>query len=164
MNYLAPLIKIFNPTLATSKAAHNPWDRITKKEQRKLDDASPECKKTIKCMKWVGPILEQVSHRILVENYWMQILWRFQALLLLFLLLFVLGGISLAYQVATAKTYDQAAHNVIDAMKHDMSNAGSSTDPGPPGWLETSGIPLPSNTSISSTPSPTSSTHASFAQ
>ena len=163
MNYLAPLIRLFDPSLATSKASHNPWDHVTKEEQRKLDNASPECKRTMECMKWIGPILEGVSHRMLVEDFWMRIMWRFQALIALLLLLFVLGGASLAYQVATAKTYSQAADAVFDILKHDVGDAGSSFDPGPPGWLETGAKPPPSNAS-SSTLAPTASAPAPFAQ
>lgn len=161
MNYLAPLIRLFDPSLATSKASHNPWDHVTKEEQRKLDDASPECKRTMECMKWVGPILEGVSHRMLVEDFWMRMLWRLQALIVFLLLLFVLGGASLAYQVATAKTYGQAADAVFDTLKHDAGDAGSSFDPGPPGWLVTDASPTPVSSSV---PAPTASAPAPFAQ
>jgi len=157
MNYLASFFQYINPTLATSKASHNPWDHVTKEEQRKLDQASPECKRTIECMKWIGPILEKVSHRILVEAFWIRMLWRLQIFITFVLLLFVLGGASLAYQVATAKTYGQAAGVVFGTLKQDVG------DPGPPGWLETGAKPSPSNT-LSSTSASTASTPAPFAQ
>lgn len=161
MNYLDPLVRIFNPRLVISKASHNPWDHVTKEERRKLDQASPECKRTIECMKWIGPILEQVSHRMLVEDFWMRMLWRFQAFITLILLLLLVGGFTLTYKVVMAKSYSQAADAVFDTLKYDVGNADNTCDPGPPGWLETGATTLPSN-AHSSTHAPTASTPAVF--
>ncbi len=133
------------PSRANARAAANPWPALTAAEQKKLAEASPECKRVVGCLKAVAPVLEDAAHRIL-QDEWRSSLWRrVQTFASLLLLLAILGGMGLVYKVVTANNVPAAIHDVYDALVGPTTNSAlqqpfplvhtpTTLDPGPPSW------------------------------
>ena len=137
----------FGPSRANARAAVNAWTELTPAEKRKLDNDG--CKRVVECMRRAGPILEEAAHRIHVSDWRDRLLDRAKIIATLFLLLLVVGGYALVYEVATAGSYTEAAKDIYAGV----TGAGATTgvqglnlpfplvstpvypDPGPPSWI-----------------------------
>lgn len=134
----------FGPSRANARAAVNAWTELTPAEKRKLDNNG--CKRVVGCLRRAGPVLEEAAHRIHVADWRQRLLARAKTITALLLLLLFVGGYALAYEVATAGSYTEAAKDIYGAFA-DISNKHKlqqpfplvSTpvypDPGPPSWV-----------------------------
>ena len=139
MNYLGP-------SRVHARAGHNPWPALTAAERKKLADGGPECKRMVGCLERVAPVLEGAAHRILQDD-WKQGIWnKAKITATLLLLLFLIGGYALAYEVATSDSYTAAAEHVYNTLSGKGPDqpfpitatseaAYAQTDPGAPSWF-----------------------------
>jgi len=174
----------FAPSRTQAKLAHNPWSKLKQTDIEKLEQTG-DCKRMVGCMKKIGPILENTVHRVMVDEWWIRMIWRGQMLLIGLLLLTLLGGTRLVYNVATASSYSQAFDEVFSTAQGKVSEAQKEQlgqhfptilipnypDPGKPGWLDDNPEPSaapskaqqpPNTDTFNSTPPLASSTPAAF--
>jgi len=139
----------FGPSRSQAKLAHNPWSKLKQTDIEKLEQTG-ECKRMVGCMKKIGPVLENAVHRVMVDEWWVRMIWRSQVLFFGLLLLALIGGTGLVYKVATASSYRQAVDDVFSSARGKVSEAQKKqlggrfptilipdySDPGQPGWLD----------------------------
>jgi len=156
----------FGPSRSQAKLAHNPWSKLKQTDIEKLEQTG-ECKRMVGCMKKIGPVLENAVHLVMVEEWWVRMIWRGQMLLVGLLLLAMLGGTGLVYKVATASSYSEAFDDVFSTARGKVSKAQKEKlggrfptimipdypDPGKPRWLDAN--PAPSTTAAEARQLPT---------
>jgi len=106
----------FGPSRSQAKLAHNPWSKLKQTDIEKLEQTG-ECKRMVGCMKKIGPVLENAVHRVMVDEWWVRMIWRSQVLFFSLLLLALIGGTGLVYKVATASSYRQAFDDVFSSAR-----------------------------------------------
>lgn len=140
----------FGPSRSQAKLAHNPWSKLKQSDIEKIEQTE-ECKRMVGCMKKIGPVLENAVHRVMVDEWWVRMIWRGQMLLITLLLLALLGGTGLVYKVATASSYSEAFDEVFSTAQGKVSAEAQKKqlggqfptilipdypDPGKPGWMD----------------------------
>lgn len=176
----------FGPSRSQAKLAHNPWSKLKQTDIEKLEQTG-DCKRMVGCMKKIGPALENAVHRVMVDEWWVRMIWRSQMLFVGLLLLALLGGTGLVYKVATASSYSEAFDEVFSTAQGKVSEAQKRQlggrfptilipdypDPGKPGLLDANSAPPvapskvaqpPNIDAFNSTPPLASSAPAPFAQ
>jgi hypothetical protein len=137
----------FGPSRVHARSSNNPWSALTAEEHKKIALSNPDCKRVVKCLENIAPMLEAAAHRILVED-WKKGLWRkAQYGVTFILLLLFIGGYALAYQVITAGSYTKATEQIYNTLSGKgpdkpfpataAATAFVPSDPGAPSWAPT---------------------------
>ena len=110
---------LFGPSRATAKAAHNPWEKISKADLNKFltKQDKQHCKRVAECLMAMAPLLEEVAHQVVVEEWWKDLWLQARIGLLALFILLLLGGISLVTAVIYAGSVPEAIKAVYGRLK-----------------------------------------------
>ena len=105
---------LFGPSRATAKAAHNPWEKISKADLNKYltKQDKQHCKRVAECLMAMAPLLEEAAHQVVVEEWWKDLWLQARIALVALFILLLLGGLSLV----TAVIYAGSVPEVIKAI------------------------------------------------
>ena len=111
---------LFGPSRATAKAAHNPWEKISKADLNKYltNKDKRHCKKVVECLVAIAPLLEEAAHEVVVEEWWKDLWLQARIAFVVVLLLFLLGGISLVTAALEAESVRGAIKAVYARLKN----------------------------------------------
>ena len=110
---------LFGPSRATAKAAHNPWEKISKADLNKFltKQDKQHCKRVAECLMAMAPLLEEAAHQVVVEEWWKDLWLQARIGLLALFILLLLGGISLVTAVIYAGSVPEAIKAVYGRLK-----------------------------------------------
>lgn len=110
---------LFGPSRATAKAAHNPWEKISKADLNKYltKQDKQHCKRVAECLIAMAPLLEEAAHQVVVEEWWKDILHQARIVVLGLFILLLLGGVSLVTTVVYAGSVPEAIKAIYARLK-----------------------------------------------
>lgn len=110
---------LFGPSRATAKAAHNPWEKISKADLNKYltKQDKQHCKRVAECLMAMAPLLEEAAHQVVVEEWWKDILHQARIVVLALFILLLLGGVSLVTAVIFAGSVPEAIKAIYAKLK-----------------------------------------------
>ena len=110
---------LFGPSRATAKAAHNPWEKISKADLNKYltKQDKQHCKRVAECLMAMAPLLEEAAHKVVVEEWWKDILHQARIVVLGVFILLLLGGVSLVTAVIFAGSVPEAIKAIYAKLK-----------------------------------------------
>ena len=107
----------FGPSKAIAEAAQNPWSKIKDADLNKYLKDNSECKRVAECMRAMAPMLETAAQQVLIDDWWASFWRKLRIMTTIILLLFLIGGVSLIYAVATAGSYKKAIETIYSGIQ-----------------------------------------------